>query len=242
MTSTATHELLEAGLLQLCENNCTPAADGAAAQLLKPRLREILALLEKYIAEIERFNPVLKLVGTTDRQGLIVRHILDSLAPLEIVARQLNGNLPRIADAGSGAGLPGIPLAIVLPQAQVTLIEKMGRRTGFLRNAQAALGLSNISIEEGELEKAAPGRFSLVVFRALKPLEPEILRRLFRLCAPGGALAAYKGRREKIEAEMSALERLCEQKNRRFRWELIPCAVPFLNEERHIVLIRNPLP
>jgi len=95
--------------------------------------------------------------------------------------------------------------------------------------------LSNVSVEEQEMEKVKPHRFTMVTFRAFRPLDPKILKKLFRLCADGGTLAAYKGRRIKVEAEMAELE----QRNQTIRWELIPCPVPFLDEERHLLIIRN---
>jgi 16S rRNA (guanine527-N7)-methyltransferase len=104
----------------------------------------------------------------------------------------------------------------------------MGRRAGFLRNTLAVLGLSQVTVEEGEMEKAAPGRFSLITFRAFHPLEPAILKGLFRLLLPGGVLAAYKGRREKLDEEMAVLPG---------GWETHPLDVPFLGEERHLVVI-----
>jgi 16S rRNA (guanine527-N7)-methyltransferase len=110
-----------------------------------------------------------------------------------------------------------------------------------LRDTLAALAAKNhnifskISVEEQEMEKVPPRRFTLVTFRALKPLEPKILKKLFRLCAEGGALAAYKGRRNKAEAEMAELER--QMPTQTIRWELIPCPVPMLDEERHLLLI-----
>jgi 16S rRNA (guanine527-N7)-methyltransferase len=132
---------------------------------------------------------------------------------------------------GSGAGLPGIPLALALREYPFTLIEKMGRRASFLRYALALLGLPNTAVEEAPLEKAAPRRFSLVTFRALRSLEPALLKALFRLLEPEGALAAYKGRRAVIDGELRPLEALCT-------WEIIPLTVPFLDEERHLVVIR----
>ncbi|MDR3248222.1 MAG: 16S rRNA (guanine(527)-N(7))-methyltransferase RsmG [Treponema sp.] len=198
------------------------------------RTKEAAALLEKYIAEIELFNPAYGLVGTSDREELVTKHILDSLAPLGIIGGLLGehgGDAPQIADVGSGAGLPGIPLAIALPQARFTLIERMGRRTGFLRNTLAILGLDNVTVEEGEMEKAAPGRFDIICFRAFRPLEPAILRGLFRLLAPGGVLAAYKGRREAVEAEMAKLGEGAGP------WKALPCPVPGLAEERCLLVI-----
>ncbi|MDR2054179.1 MAG: class I SAM-dependent methyltransferase, partial [Treponema sp.] len=140
---------LRGALARLCEN------DGDAAALIVPRLETVVTLLEKYIAEIELFNEAYGLVSARGRGELVTRHILDSLAPLGIIARALAGiEAPAIADAGSGAGLPGIPLAICLPSARVTLIERMGRRAGFLRNTLAILGLPGLDVEEREIEKA----------------------------------------------------------------------------------------
>jgi 16S rRNA (guanine527-N7)-methyltransferase len=224
------------GLLQLCQN------DSAVNNLITPRRDEILSLLTKYIDEIEQYNPTLGLTGTCSREELVVRHILDSLAPLSILlqylrqySEQFDARQIQIADVGSGAGLPGIPLAIALHNLRFTLIERMGRRAGFLRNTLAMLNLSNVSMEEAEMEKVKPGRFALVVFRALKPLEPKILKPLLRLCTDGGILAAYKGRSEKIINEMTTLEKLRPELTG--RWSSTNCPVPFLNEERHLVVI-----
>jgi len=209
--------------------------DADIDRLFAVRSEEINSLLCRYIKEIELFNPAYGLVGTNDSEDLVVKHILDSLAPLGIISRLLaeTGEAgAQIADAGSGAGLPGIPLAIALPDCRFTLIERMGRRAGFLWNTKAALSLSNITVEEGEIEKTAGGRFCIVTFRAFKPLEPKLLAALFNACAQGGVIAAYKGRREKIEQEMAPLGNSA-------RWEALPCAVPFLDEERHLLVIRS---
>jgi 16S rRNA (guanine527-N7)-methyltransferase len=250
-------ELLVRGLDRIA------GADLDAAGILSPRRDEILALLETYLAEIERFNPALGLVGAKDRRELVIKHILDSLAPLGILARLLGSGagsgaglqgetaalrvadvgsgagLPgetaalRVADVGSGAGLPGIPLAICLSGVDFTLIERMGRRVGFLRNCLALLALPGVETEEREMEKTAPARFRLAVFRAFRPLEPAIFRGLLRILAPGGRLAAWKGRRETLDAELAALGGSlagCSV-------EIFPVSVPFLEEERHLVII-----
>jgi 16S rRNA (guanine527-N7)-methyltransferase len=208
-------EVLKQGLLRL---NISPAA---------------LPLLVKYIEEIERFNPAYGLVKVRDRRELIVKHILDSLAPLGL-PRIFEGRT-AVADVGSGAGLPGIPLAIALPGARFTLIERMGRRAGFLRNCLAALGLPNVTAEEAEMEKTAPGRFDLIVFRAFRPLEAPVLRGLLRLLLPKGIIAAYKGRRQVIEEELRTAEAAVPAIP--FSREIIPLQVPFLDEERHLALI-----
>ncbi|MDR1898587.1 MAG: 16S rRNA (guanine(527)-N(7))-methyltransferase RsmG [Treponema sp.] len=232
-------ETLTEGLRRLREG------DPDFERLTDGRLEEVSVLLNRYIEEIELFNPAYGLAAVSGRRELVVKHILDSLAPLSVICRLpgMNGAAPpaqtaarpRIADVGSGAGLPGIPLAIVLSGGDFTLIERTGRRAGFLRNVQAVLGLANVWVEEEEMRRALPGRFDLAAFRAFRPLERDTLKSLFRLLRPGGVLAAYKGRREKIEAEMAAAEPSTGG------WEILPVRVPFLEEERHLALIRPPV-
>jgi 16S rRNA (guanine527-N7)-methyltransferase len=229
--------LIAEGLAMLCRGSEKTAA------LIGPRLAVIADRLDRYAGEIERFNPLYGLVKVRDRKELVIRHIFDSLAPLEHIAALLetagpesaSAAPPVLADAGSGAGLPGIPLAICLSGVRVTLIERMGRRVNFLRNTLAVLGLSSVTVEETEMERAGPGRFGVVAFRAFHPLERTLLDKLSRLllpagpAGPAGVLAAYKGRREKLAAELEAAA--CAA-------EIIPLSVPFLNEERHLALIR----
>jgi 16S rRNA (guanine527-N7)-methyltransferase len=222
--------ILSEGIQRLCE------ADPAVNRIITPRAETVPGLLEKYIAEIELFNPAYGLVGAKDHGELVTKHTLDSLAPLGIILRlpeKQTGTARRIADAGSGAGLPGIPLAIALPDVSFTLIERMGRRAGFLRNTIAVLGLSNVTVAEGEMEKQPPECFDIITFRAFRPLEPPLLRGLFRLLADGGVLAAYKGRMEAIQTEMAAVKKYSGG------WEALPCPVPGLDEERHLVVIRK---
>jgi len=220
--------------------------------LIAPNKEKIINTLCAYINEIETFNPAYGLVGTTDSNELVIKHILDSLAPLGIINRltkevhtdiepqvrrrhgghgEDKGGFIKIADAGSGAGLPGIPLAISLPEYSFTLIERMGRRAGFLLNTKAALEISNINIEESELEKYA-SPFDLITFRAFKPLEPKLLKILRKLLKPGGIIAAYKGKLDKIQAEMASLQEAKPD------WEAIPYTVPFLDEERNLLVIK----
>jgi len=205
-------------------------------RIIAPRSDEFIFHLKRYIKEIELFNSAYGLVGTNDTNELITKHILDSLAPLGIIIKLLKdsnaGKTAQIADVGSGAGLPGIPLAIVLPQHSFTLIERMTRRAGFLLNTKAVLSLSNVNVEEGELEKAENGAFNIVTFRAFKSMEPKLIKTLYKKCAQGGIIAAYKGKREKIETEMASLQKVCEN------WEAIQYTTPFLDEERHILVIK----
>jgi 16S rRNA (guanine527-N7)-methyltransferase len=209
--------------------------EGLAKLGLEESEHRILPLLERYVEEIELFNPAYGLIKVKDRRELIVKHILDSLAPLNVI-RNLSKNSKsyKVADVGSGAGLPGIPLAVCMPNAAFTLVDRMGRRAGFLRDVVAVLGLPNVAVEEAEMEKlamAVENRFDLIVFRAFKPLDSALLKWLFAVLKPSGFLAAYKGRGQAIEEEMRGLQNLS--------WEAIPLEVPFLAEERHLVLVKQ---
>jgi 16S rRNA (guanine527-N7)-methyltransferase len=200
--------------------------------------KTLCAALNRYCNEIELFNPAYGLVAVKDRAELAVKHILDSLAPLGIIKQLTNGSLlPRIADVGSGAGFPGIPLALAMPDTSFTLIERMGRRAGFLRNTAAVLPLPNVEVLESTAEQAPSEIADIVCFRALRPLSPKFIKDLFRLLKPGAWLAAYKGRRETILAEISPLFDTLSQQNA--EWRVIPCRVPFLDDERNLLLIKK---
>ncbi|MFA6508064.1 MAG: 16S rRNA (guanine(527)-N(7))-methyltransferase RsmG [Treponemataceae bacterium] len=223
--------ILERGLAELSASFAAKG-DGVSADLVAaPR---VLDLLCRYIAEIELFNPAYGLVGAKDRDELVVKHILDSIAPLSALRDLLPPGLPIVADAGSGAGLPGIPLAICMPDINFALLERMGRRVGFLNNVVAVLGLTNVDVEQTEVERGAAGRYDLVTFRAFRPLDPPMLKALFRLLSPRGVLAAYKAREEKVAEEMSAIESLVGS------WEEVETPVPFLDEQRRLVSVRPP--
>ena len=230
-------KLLDEGLKQIC------AEDKTAAFFIEKRFDEIAGALQLYINEIERFNAAYGLVKTDDQNTLIVKHILDSLAPLGHIANVLglkDKNDKTLADVGSGAGLPGIPLAICLREIQVTLIERMGRRAGFLRNVCAVLAsafpglqFSRVAVEEIELEKAQPSRFDCLVLRALSPIDNIFIAKLVRLLVKGGIVVAYKGKQATAKAELDGLTG--------YTMELIPLTVPFLNEERCLAVTVIPV-
>ena len=123
-------------------------------------------------------------------------HVADSLAGLEVPALRTAG---RIADIGAGAGLPGLVLAIALPQAEVTLIESVKGKAGFIERAAAQLGLANVSVEAVRAEEAVPQTgYDVVTSRALGPL-PLVLEYSAPLLRPGGVAVAWKGAREPAE-------------------------------------------
>jgi 16S rRNA (guanine527-N7)-methyltransferase len=187
----------------------------------------LAAGLAAYQAEVEAWNQRLGLVSLKGADDLVIKHVLDSLAPWSV----LEGfGFTTMADLGSGAGFPGIPLALVFPKAQTVLVERMERRAGFLEIALEALGRRDVEVLQRTFEEVKL-KFDLVTFRAFTPLEPKIVKKMLRLLNPGGRIAAYKGRREVIDDELAGLSALA------VRTEVLPLTVPFLEEERHLVVL-----
>lgn len=213
-------------------------------------------LLLRYLVELERWNESSHFVKTTGREDLIVRHVLDSLAGVKAIEGLTTEGLTteglagenraagsaaikavtvknagcRIIDVGSGAGFPGIPLAIFLESASFTLLERSAKRAAFLRNVIILLKLKNVSVLEQTLSELKES-FDVVTFRALTPLGREI-RVLMRIVTPGGSIVAYKGKSSRIREELEGL------KVRIGSVSIEKVSVPFLAEERHLVLIR----
>jgi 16S rRNA (guanine527-N7)-methyltransferase len=187
-----------------------------------------LEALEIHRAELERWN---RGYGFVKARGdeLVIRHFLDSLAGLSVIA----GLSPRrtILDVGSGAGFPGLPLAVFLENCTLTLLERSAKRAAFLANVVLLLGLRHVRVEQRQLAELGE-RFDLVTFRAFTPLDRD-LPVLRRAVSPEGHLAAYKGRRENIRRELEAAGIPEGQA------EVFPLRVPFLDEERHLVIFRG---
>jgi 16S rRNA (guanine527-N7)-methyltransferase len=190
---------------------------GAPATTLAPDVRErVLALGRRYelpAGAIDSLVALLDLVVKDDRAPTSVRdplraaddHLADSLVALECEPVRAAA---AIADLGSGAGFPGLPLAIALPRATVSLIETSGRKCDFLKRAVATANVANATVIHGRVEALTEGRgsFDLVTARALAPLSvvAEYAAPLLRL---GGALVAWRGRRDpelEAQAELAA--------------------------------------
>jgi 16S rRNA (guanine527-N7)-methyltransferase len=203
-------------------------------QLEIPFSAEQIIKVQIFLEELERWNRRYGLVGRRDakdrqldRRQLIVRHVLDSLAAWATV--KALDQRRQVADVGSGAGFPGIPLAVFLPDSRFTLLEPSAKKAAFLRNAAILANLENVEVAEIRLQEVRR-RFDLVVFRAFSPL-PRVLPDLQRILEPNGAVIAYKGKRSRVLEELAAsgldLQRL----------RIVAVRVPFLAEERHLVVV-----
>jgi len=183
-------------------------------------------MLKQYISEIELWNNKYKLVAAVGEQ-LVTRHILDSLSAVSDLNKLVFNSA---ADAGSGAGLPGIPLAIFFTDVTFTLIERSGRRVGFLRNIMSLLGWGErVKIIEKDVEEVSD-KFDLVLFRAFRNL-PDYYKILENITSPGGVMFAYKGKRKNVNLEISAL-------GEGVNVDIKPVTVPFLDEERNFCIFR----
>lgn len=166
---------------------------------------EVLDRLCAYAELLVTRNKDLNLIGPDTESSIATRHFLDSLAPIRA------GLSPdtKLIDVGSGAGLPGLPLAIVLPKAKVTLLDSLGKRCAFLKECADALGLDNVTVLEARAEEAARTElresFDAATARAVTRMSA-----LCELCLPllrkGGTLYAFKTARaaEEIEASKRA--------------------------------------
>ena len=141
---------------------------------IEPRLLEFLRLLEKW-------NRSYNLTAVRDPEQMVARHLLDSLAVLPYVRG------PRVLDIGTGAGLPGLPLALALPETHFTLLDSNAKKTRFVTQAAHALGLANVSVVQARAEKFQPAeKFATLLARAFASI-PDMLATTRHLCAPGGA-------------------------------------------------------
>lgn len=190
-----------------------------------PLGREAMTRLLEYLALLEKWNRVYNLTAIRDIEKMVGGHLLDCLA---LVPHISDG---RVLDVGSGAGLPGIPLAVAKPGIHVSLLDSSHKKAAFLKQAVAELRLKNAEVVCERVESWHPAeKFDWIVSRALAELA-EFVALTEHLLAPGGVLAAMKG-----VHPFEEIERLPPN----FRVsQVLRLAVPGLESERHLVLIER---
>lgn len=184
----------------------------------------LVAQLTRYLQELEKWNQAYNLTAVRDPADMVPRHLLDALS----VNPYLHGK--RILDVGTGAGLPGIPLALVNPDKQFTLLDANGKKIRFVQHVVGALGLSNVEAVQARIESWELRQpFDVIVSRAFSTLA-DFINGSGRLLGPGGCLLAMKGKLP--EAELAALPA---------GWRATAVHVihvPMLDAERHAVLLQ----
>ena len=203
----------------------TTLLDGARALALDLDEAQ-LAKLVAHLDLLDDWNTRMNLTAIRDRPSQLTKHLLDSLTVLPYLQGE------RIADVGSGAGFPGIPLAIVEPHRHFTLIESTGKKCRFLEHVRDTLELKNVEVVQSRAESYKPEvRFDTVIARAVGPVA-DLVKAAGPLVVGGGRLLAMKGRYP--EAELAA---------KLNGWKVAsvhPLTVPGLGEERHLVeLVRS---
>lgn len=205
----------------------TPAAaleEGLTALDIHVPASARAALLD-YLGLLSKWNRTYNLTAIREPLAMVSHHLLDSLAVLPHLP--MPGAEPSLADAGSGAGLPGIPIALARPDWRVWLAESSGKKAAFLRQAAMELHLTNVHVYEGRVEAWRPAaRFTVVISRAFAELRKFIVA-CRHLVAEGGMLAAMKS--AKAPDEMHGVDAQCRA---------IALRVPLLDAERQLVLCR----
>ena len=210
----------------------TELADGLQAfaaqqQQMQPSFSLDLFAVEdaflNYLRLLQHWNKAFNLTAIRDDRGQVIRHLLDSLVILPFVS----GN--QVVDVGTGAGLPGIPLAICLPNQRFVLVDSNSKKTRFLTQAKVALGLKNLTVIHDRVEAMPARGFDQVLCRAFKPLE-SLVPAIKHLLKKDGVILAMLGK----SPETEVLNQLDLQATTR----LWPLSVPGLQEDRFLIEIR----
>jgi 16S rRNA (guanine527-N7)-methyltransferase len=203
-------------------------AHAAAALGLTLDGRQSEGLLE-YLSLLARWNRVYNLSAIRDPAAMLVQHVVDSLAVVAPLRRQLAEQPARLLDVGSGAGLPGLVLAVAMPELVVTCVDAVGKKSAFVREAAGALALSNLQAIQARVEKLGGGGYDIIASRAFASLADflSLTRHL------GGAETRWLAMKGKIPGdEIAALP----PEHSVFHVEQL--AVPGLAADRCLVWIR----
>jgi 16S rRNA (guanine527-N7)-methyltransferase len=194
----------------------------SAKAIFGPQIEKARAFAQKLANDSDDLG----LLGPRELDKLWSRHILNSA----VVAETVNPG-DHVADVGSGAGLPGIPMAIALPEAQFVLIEPMERRSTWMLEVIQELGLTNVEVRRARAEEVLDLKFDIVTARAVAALD-KLLRLTVPLLKPGGSLIALKG--SKAAEEIEAAKKL-QKKLGIASFEIQICGEKFLAEPTSVV-------
>ena len=188
-------------------------------------------LMIDFLKLLEKWNKAFNLTSITQPQEMVVKHLLDSL----VVIPRIHG--PTVLDVGTGAGIPGIPLAIAKPEISFTLLDTNGKKTRFIKQACAQLGINNVAVEQSRIESFNPdASFAQIICRAYSAIS-KFVDQTRQLIHPNAELLAMKGLLPESEiadlkndGELSRLVTIDQQ---------IELKVPYLDEQRHLVILKS---
>jgi 16S rRNA (guanine527-N7)-methyltransferase len=184
-----------------------------------------------YLKELLKWNQKINLTAIRTEKGIVLKHFLDSLSVFPYFS-----NISTLLDIGSGAGFPGIPLKMVEPSLEVTLIDSVRKKVDFQRHIIRRLGLKGIEaihgrVQEKEILKGLEGQFDIVMSRAFSDLQTFLVLS-FPLLRKGGIVLAMKGRVDRKEMRL-----LPAMKEARYRLQkTVPFSLPFSSLKRSILL------
>ena len=206
-------------------------------ELLKQGLRELDIVFSEeqiqsfmtFLPELKKWNRAYNLTGIREDKDIIEKHFLDSLLYLKAMPE----GAVRVADIGTGAGFPGIPVKIIRPEIEMYLIESSGKKTAFLRHIIKKIGLEKIEVIEKRVEEVKSGRdlpspVDIAVTRALFSVR-EFKKKASHLLVEGGKLILSKG--PKVHEEVNALT---DEK-----YDVLTFRLPLSDMKRHIVVVKT---
>jgi 16S rRNA (guanine527-N7)-methyltransferase len=182
-----------------------------------------------YLTELKKWNKTYNLTGIKKDEDIIMKHFLDSLLYLRVIP----GGELKVADVGSGAGFPGIPVKIIRPEMEMYLVEPSGKKAEFLRHIIRTLRIDKIEVIERRVEDLAKGEESflpvdIAVTRALFSIK-DFIKKTSRIVRQGGILILSKG--PKVKEEIKRLKDT--------RCEVLTMKLPLSDIERYIVVVSN---
>lgn len=184
--------------------------------------------IDIYASMLYKWNKVYNLTSITNADEVLTHHIFDSLATVPVFKQYLYKG-SSLLDVGSGGGLPAIPIAIIFPDCFVSMVDTVGKKTAFLTQVGVALKLKNLNIYHDRVEYLQSPHFDVISSRAFSSLS-NFISLTEHLLKEGGTWIALKGQypTEEIQGIGSQIKSV-----------IIPISVPYLNEERNVVVMKK---
>ena len=189
----------------------------------------------EHMREMRHWNRRINLTAITDPEAIAVKHFLDAIAPADRIPDRI-----RLLDIGSGAGFPGLPLKVMRPRSQVTLVDSARKRVNFLRHVIRRLALDRVEVYHGRIEAFTENhrrdaRFDVIVSRAFTRAT-DIARTMMPMLQGGATLMLWKG--PDVHDEHRDLQMLSASLKAPLAIDVFPYRLPLVNAGRHLITVR----